>query len=378
VYSSPTAEKIEVGILSNEKPKYPSELNLSGFLTVVGDDDTPKATMFSFPSRHHSLLPAQANEQKYAISFLHPTGLHPTMQISFPNAVALHPPSNRPPSSVCGLHAYLTVPSALFADKYQLATTDHLFLDSHNLVALRAISGETDLEAADYAVEKWGSNLLFELAVPPNSSLSGEIANPNESTRNFEWNVTIPLHLRYLSPAPSGHSTVDVPWPTVFWACTAEEGAKFPVNPFDRVNLGYDGLFGPRTMFYHLNTAAPPASASDREDYRLTHKLSVPVLNTSGWWWTVGGGESFLQWSTMLAIVAGFAWVCWCLVAGPLSNRSAQKGEERQKQMQKQKKKKVRVKESISLREEKVRGRDAGQGAGEGRDEVDGEEKKTQ
>ena len=89
------------------------------------------------------------------------------MHISFPNASALVPPASTPPSTTCALHTYLTLPSPLFADKYQLSTSDPIFLGSHNLVSLRSISGETDLEAPDYLVEKWGSNLLLELATLP-------------------------------------------------------------------------------------------------------------------------------------------------------------------------------------------------------------------
>ena len=40
-------------------------------------------------------------------------------------------------------------------------------------------------------------------------------------------------------------------------------------SPFDRVNLGYDGLFGPKTMFYHI----PP----ERESV-LVETLEMPVL----------------------------------------------------------------------------------------------------
>ncbi len=36
-----TNDRVEVGILANEKPLEPEELNLGGFLTVVGEDDKP-------------------------------------------------------------------------------------------------------------------------------------------------------------------------------------------------------------------------------------------------------------------------------------------------------------------------------------------------
>lgn len=43
-------------------------------------------------------------------------------------------------------------------------------------------------------------------------------------------------------------------------------------NPFDRVHLGYEGLFGPRTMFYHLLPQPGPGAQN------LVERLSVPVL----------------------------------------------------------------------------------------------------
>jgi PIG-X / PBN1 len=291
-------DKVEVGVLSSGKATDPQELQLSGVLTVVGEDDHPKPTLFSFPSRHHSLPTTQQAAQAYTITFSQPTGLHPTMQISFPVASALFPPTSKPKESTCALHTYLTLPNSLFADKYQLSTTDSLFLASHNLVALRSISGETDLEAPDYVVKKWGSNLLLEVATPDVESKQ----RPQGS-----WNVTIPLHLRYRTPAAGGQAHVDVPFPVVFWACTADDGTKFPVNPFDRANLGYDGLFGSRTMFYHL---IPNPGLPGSESKMLVETLMVPVLDTNI------VSESWVEGGTVLTILFGFLWVVWKLRPG--------------------------------------------------------------
>ena len=90
--------------------------------------------------------------------------------------------------------------------------------------------------------------------------------------------------------------SVDLPWPIVYWACTAEEGTKFPVNPFDRVNLGFDGLYGPRTMFYHLRPNAPAAT-------RLVEKLSVPVYNSDRL------GAQTIELGTLIVVLTGFLWV---------------------------------------------------------------------
>ena len=70
-------------------------------------------------------------------------------------------------------------------------------------------------------------------------------------------------------------------------------------NPFDRVNLGYDGLFGPRTMFYHLQPA-------NRAENRV-EELNVPVLNTDG------PNVGWVDYGTVMIVLLGFSWVCWSL-----------------------------------------------------------------
>ncbi|KIW71059.1 hypothetical protein PV04_03274 [Phialophora macrospora] len=284
-------DRVEVGILSADKANEPSDLQLSGFLTVVGEDDHPKATLFSFPSRHHSLSQEQSRAQRYTVSFDRPTGLHPTLRISFPSASSLVEPMNKPAGSVCALQTYLTLPSHIFADKYAFLSNDPLFQNSHHLGQLHSIAGETDLEAPDYVVKKWGSTMLVSIQTP-NDTLGGAKFNQEG------WDVTIPLHLRYLKPNTNGTSEVDMPWPVVFWACTADDGTKFPVNPFDRTQLGFDGLFGPRTMFYHLDPAPNAASSG-----RLVERISIPVLNleaTSSW---------SIEVLTVVTIALGFLWV---------------------------------------------------------------------
>lgn len=318
-----TNEKVEVGLLAAQKAVEPEELSMGGFLTVIGEDkklskgscffffsfvqwdlfadysfSAKEPTLFSFPSRHHP-LPEDAS---YTASFESPTGLHPTLKISMPRrALLTRPPA--PPDATCALHTYLTLPSTVFADKYQLSTTDSLFLNSHHLVALRSVSGETDLEAPDWVVPRWGSNLLLELATPE-SAAGGD-----------DWNVTIPLHLRYLEPSETGYRSTSVPWPIVFWACTAEDGTRMGVNPFDRVNLGWDGLFGPRTMFFqlHPSTASEAlASVAGSHQSRLVEDIQVPVLQTSleG---ASGSRARQIELGTVVVVVLGFVWVLWKL-----------------------------------------------------------------
>ncbi|KAF7189890.1 Protein pbn1 [Pseudocercospora fuligena] len=283
-------DRLEVGILAPESPDEPEELKLGGYLTVVGDDDKPSATLFGFPARHHP-LPA-GDLTAYQVSFQAPTGLHTKLDIKFP---AQH---LRPPKDNCALHAYTTLPASLFIDRYQL--DDKLFLESNNLVALRALSGEQDLEAPNWVLNQWGSAALLELNYPQ-----------QKSTSTDDWTVTIPMHLRYVNGTSDMNKAgaVDLSWPVVFWACEAEEGLKMSTNPFDRVNLGYDGLFGPKTMFYHV----PPSPTADV----LVERLSVPFLDPTKAEW-VPLGTSFV-------VLLGFAWICYKLFGGSASPRRDEK-----------------------------------------------------
>lgn len=265
-------------------------------------------SLFSFPSRHHP-LPSQ-HPATFEARIQQPTGLHPKLDITIPRKHLV------PPKDSCALHAYFTMPSAIFLDRYQLSET--LFLQSQNLIALRSLSGETDLEAPDWVVEQWGSAALLELAHP--------VQDTTTSLSNDAWKITIPTHLRYVRSdlksnssradhTGSDHEVLDVPYPVVFWACEAEEGLKMSVNPFDRVNLGYDGLFGPKTMFYHIPAAV--------EQKVLSLEVRVPVLDpssvivTNGW---VTGG-------TAVMVLLGFAWVVWQLASGIDGKQRVKKAE---------------------------------------------------
>lgn len=70
-------------------------------------------------------------------------------------------------------------------------------------------------------------------------------------------------------------------------------------SPFDRLHLGYESLFGPRTTFYHLQPQ--PVNGED-----LVEVVQVPVLdlNRTG---SVGFG-------TVLVVLAGFVWIVAKLV----------------------------------------------------------------
>ena len=66
-------------------------------------------------------------------------------------------------------------------------------------------------------------------------------------------------------------------------------------NPFDRMSLGYEGLFGPRTMFYHLT----PQPA--REFGSLIEVLQIPVLDVNQ--------VKYVEVCTVIAIFLGTLWL---------------------------------------------------------------------
>ncbi|KKA26761.1 hypothetical protein TD95_001702, partial [Thielaviopsis punctulata] len=276
--------RTEVGILTPGAPPNMKEgdIGMSGLLTVLKESKKPSPVLFSFPSRH------KESKTHFSAKFLAPTGLHPTWQLKFSS-------SNSPLSdAACSPHAYLTLPRSVFADRYQLA--DELFVQSKNISSLRFMSSPVDLEQPEYTTLSWGSTVLLELAPPTDG-------------RDSEWTAEIPLHLRYLKPSASGYTTLQVPYPAVFWACNANEGMAFSTNPFDRTNLGYDSMFDPRTVFWHMSPEPAPGTLV------LTSKITVPVLKMESSKWVELG--------TALAVGAGFLWVLWCLFAGVSAGKKA-------------------------------------------------------
>ncbi|KAJ0366733.1 hypothetical protein COL154_003613 [Colletotrichum chrysophilum] len=287
--ASTPKHRTEVGVLttdSSAKPE-PHEIGMTGGLTVLGEHTKPSPVLFNVPARHRRHDEVAAGSS-FSAKFLEPTGLHPALQLTVSSA--------RPPvdDAYCAIHAHFTLPKTTFADRYQLA--DDLFLQSKNLTALRYSSSPVDLEAPAYATKPWGSGVLLELAPP------------TAQEQDTEWTAEIPLHLRYLKPADGGYTDLEVPHPAVFWACSSEEGTKFPSSPFERVNLGYDALFGPRTVFWHVEpVGAAEGGGGGGGGSRLTSSVRVPVLEA--------GQAGWVRMGTAGAVMLGFAWVLWRLVA---------------------------------------------------------------
>jgi len=258
-----------------------------------------EATRFQTTTRHYPLLDTssrsltpQPHPLTYTTSFSRPTGLHPTLILSFPKQHLT------PPDPSCKLHTHLTLPSSLFIDKYQF--NDALFLSSQHLTRLASLAGATDLEAPDWVVPAWGSAALFHLSHPTPAPAVSSTQRPDHY-----WNVSIPLHLRYLPASPTSHVRVPLPWPVVFWACHAEEAEMMVANPFDRVHLGYEALFGRETRFIHVQ---PALEGNGMAAGRLVEWINVPVLDTRKSGWVEGG--------TVGVVMVAFLGLCWVLFGG--------------------------------------------------------------
>ncbi|KAK4106141.1 PIG-X-domain-containing protein [Parathielavia hyrcaniae] len=300
--------RTEVGILSTDNPQTlePHEIGISGLLTVLGQDSKPSPTMFTFASRHRDA------EFTFSAQFLAPTGLHPTLQLRLASNAPPTPTQHDDDDTTCAPYAYLTLPRPIFADRHQLS--DPLFLVSKNLTALRYTTQPVDLEAPEYVMTQGGSAVLLELSPPPPPSPS----QPKKSDKE-EWTAEIPLHLRYLAPAQGGYSAVSVPYPAVFWACEPSGGAAaFPPNPFDKVQLGYDGLFRDGTVFWHVEPR-PVGGGGGEGVTSLVNVVSVPVLDLDKARWVNAG--------TAAAVLVGFAWVVWKLAGVYLYGGDGGEGE---------------------------------------------------
>ncbi|KAL7795782.1 cytochrome P450 [Trichoderma ceciliae] len=270
--------RTEVGILGRDAPPgmEAHEIGVSGVLVVIGEQKEPSPAFFAFAARHRTA------SGSFTPKFQKPTGLHPTLQLSLSTTA---PPLDG--DAECAPYAYLTLPKVIFADRYQLA--DELLLASRNLTAAKYVSEPVDLEAPAYTTKTWGSNVLLELA-PPSDSAAAKT-----------WTVEVPLHLRYLKPTPTGKEEAGIPYPVVFWACNSEKDVGYAVSPFDRINLGYDGLFSPGTTFWHVS---PKPEAGGR----LVNSISVPVV--------AEGASQWVGFGTAVAVGLGFIWVLLQLLGG--------------------------------------------------------------
>ncbi|TGZ84200.1 PIG-X-domain-containing protein [Ascodesmis nigricans] len=278
-------EKVEVGLLMHEKPMGDESFTLGGQVHVIGTEKI-NPVLFTFPSRHHT------HPTTFTTHLPSPTGLHPTLHLT------LTAPNPTPHDS-CTLHTYLTIPHSLFPDQYQLSTSNPHLLSSLNLTRIVYLSGETDLEAPTWTTRFWGSTLLLELTPTATS-------------------FALPLHLRYLPPAPENRTseTIDFPVPVVFWACNTtvhNEEERGGVNPFERRKLGWEEHFEDKTVFHYL---APENGG--------WVQVGAPVLDLRS--------AEIVKWGTVVVIFSGFVWVLEKVMTALVGARRGSEGEEKKRQ----------------------------------------------
>lgn len=82
-------------------------------------------------------------------------------------------------------------------------------------------------------------------------------------------------------------------------------------NPFDRVHLGYEALFGPKTRFMHVQ----PAPGPNTTRRQLVEWIDVPVLDTRRSGWVEAG--------TVGTVVIAFLGLCWVLFGAKGGDRKS-------------------------------------------------------
>lgn len=96
------------------------------------------------------------------------------------------------------------------------------------------------------------------------------------------------------------------------------------VNPFDRLHLGYEALFGPRTRFMHVPPAIEgSANASPNGKGRLVEWIDVPILDLRK--------TRFVEMGTVGAVVLAFLGLCWVLFGNVGERKERRRKEEGKK-----------------------------------------------
>jgi len=181
-----------------------------------------------------------------------------------------------------------------------------------------------------WAVREWGSVALFEIASASDASGASAAASLSKGGQQG-LNVTIPLHLRYMTPTAGGYQQASLPYPVVFWACSSSSSSsssdsdarwKPTGNPFDRRYLGYDDSFGSGTVFYHVEPQVATTAATPQREPKLTLTMRVPVIDMDKAW--------YVEPLTAVVVMLGVGWVFWKLFR-PLRGVGGQQEKEKEK-----------------------------------------------
>jgi hypothetical protein len=102
------------------------------------------------------------------------------------------------------------------------------------------------------------------------------------------------------------------------------------VNPFDRLHLGYEALFGPKTRFMHIppsnfKSTGEPGSFGEKGKGSLVEWINVPVLDLRS--------TAYVEYGTIGIVLLAFVGLTWVLF-GKVG--SVKKVEEQRKEKKKQ------------------------------------------
>lgn len=225
----PMGVTTEIGILER-KPLPSGGFAYSGRYRNIGEGSaTSQPLLFQEHPAENIVIPGSVD-----VSFAEPYGLHPVLKLQV---------LGDQPAPECRLFAKLDLTPSLFVDRYQL----------DNLVE---VWGETDLEAANWSVNRGSVALVW---LPGNAE-------------NYE----IPLHFRYQIPTSELEVRQTLIAPNVFWACPSRDGREHLPN-----KLKIDSAFPPDTEFWVLqsNEVGFRIPAIDTEHFELAeHTTSVVVI----------------------------------------------------------------------------------------------------
>jgi len=241
----------EIAILQPKKSI--PDIELSGIRTILSKDSTeylpPTKTLIYIKPRHFqtaSTLNWELNQ---------PIGLHPTLKTQLEY--------NPPHSDHCKLFWISTLPNRLIFDKYQYNGRKFQLLSSW---------GETDLEAPEWNVSKFGSIQFLE------------VLNSNTS------DIEMTYHSRYITPSSNG--TTNFLTPQLFYACDGEkiieDYEQIELNPFDNYGLGFDSFFESDTVFFHLDNGNEVLKfdipTADVNDYFKVQLITLSVVFLGGFY----------------------------------------------------------------------------------------------
>ncbi|EMR10854.1 hypothetical protein PNEG_01000 [Pneumocystis murina B123] len=178
-------------------------------------------------------------------------------------------------NDTCSLYILYYLPKFVYVDKYQLENLVHFNIG--NLKKIHFIRGETNLEAASWQLNKWGSLILVEAL----------------THQNISFFVDLPIHLRYYLPMKNKFHTFNLSLPTSFYFCESLQDISTSQSPFSSSWQLFHDHFSKNGTFHFLHHS--------NHNYSTSMTIHIPVLNSSH--------ILFVQIGTFLVILTSFLYI---------------------------------------------------------------------